>query len=107
MSLAGRRVLIAGKLASMPRREAEQLIREHGGELVDRADEQVDLLVIGDDAHPKKLGNGQLGGDLLRERIAAGQIEIVRESALLARLGLLESGHGIERLYTAAMLAEL
>src|SRR5262245_31141568 len=108
MSLVGRRVLVAGKLVSMPRRDAEQIIRQHGGELVERARDTVDLVVIADDADLKKIGgNAQLGEDPLRERVTAGDVELIRESALWTRLGLVESGHGIERLYTAAMLAEL
>jgi tetratricopeptide (TPR) repeat protein len=107
-SLAGRRVLIAGKLASMPRREAEQLIREHGGELVDRVGETADLIVIPDDADPKRATvDGPLFDENSRQRIASGQIELLRESEFWARLGLVDSGRGVERLYTAAMLAEL
>src|SRR3954447_179332 len=107
-SLSGRRVLIAGKLASMPRREAEQLIREHGGELVERGGALANLVVIADDADPKRVASdGQFFDDNSRQRIAAGDIELLRESEFWARLGLLDSGHGIERLYTAAMLAEL
>ena len=43
----------------------------------------------------------------LRARIASGEVEVLHESDLWARLGLVESGPGIERLYTPAMLAEL
>jgi tetratricopeptide (TPR) repeat protein len=43
----------------------------------------------------------------LRARISSGEVELVGESELWARMGLVESGQGIERLYTPAMLAEL
>src|SRR6185503_7356030 len=43
----------------------------------------------------------------LRARIANGEVELIGESALWARMGLVDSGCGIERLYTPAMLAEL
>jgi tetratricopeptide (TPR) repeat protein len=106
ISLSGRRVLIAGKLASMPRREAEQLIREHGGELVDRGGALANLIVIADSADPKRVASdGQFFDENSRQRIAAGEIELLRESEFWARL--VDSGHGVERLYTAAMLAEL
>ena len=45
--------------------------------------------------------------DDLRARISSGEVELVGESELWARLGLVDSGHGVERLYTPAMLAEL
>src|SRR6185295_5929423 len=59
-------------------------------------------------ADRKKLSDDQeLFDDDARARIARGEIEIVCESDLWTRLGLVDMGHGIERLYTAAMLAEL
>src|SRR5262249_41283042 len=45
--------------------------------------------------------------DALRARIASGEVEVLHESDLWTRLGLVESGPGTERLYTPAMLAEL
>jgi TPR repeat/MerR HTH family regulatory protein/Tetratricopeptide repeat len=108
-SIAGRRVMLVGKLASMPRREAEQLVREHGGLLTESARDEADLIVASDDsASLQRLStNRQLFDDELRARIASGQVELIGESELWARMGLVESGQGIERLYTPAMLAEL
>jgi DNA-binding transcriptional MerR regulator len=108
-SIAGRRVMLVGKLASMPRREAEQLVREHGGLLVERAGDEADLIVASDDSASlqRLAANRQLFDDELRARIASGVVELVGESELWARMGLVESGQGIERLYTPAMLAEL
>jgi tetratricopeptide (TPR) repeat protein len=96
-------------LASMSRRDAERLIREGGGRLVDRAGEQVDLIVASDEAADAKrlAADRNLFNDDLRARIASGEVEVLHESDLWARLGLVESGPGIERLYTPAMLAEL
>jgi tetratricopeptide (TPR) repeat protein len=92
----------------MSRREAEQLIHEHGGELVDRGSELVNLVVVADGADPKRVAaDQQLFDETALQRIATGEIEILRESELWTRLGLVDSGHGVERLYTAAMLAEL
>jgi len=108
-SLSGRRVMLVGKLASMSRRDAERLIREGGGRLVDRAGEPVDLIVASDEAaDAKRLATDRdLFDDDLRARIASGAVEVLHESDLWVRLGLVESGPGIERLYTPAMLAEL
>ncbi len=107
--ISGRRVMVLGKLASMSRRDAERLIREHGGRVVDSAIESIDVIVASDESSgAKKLAaDRQLFDDVLRMRIASGEVEVLHESELWARLGLVDSGHGIERLYTAAMLAEL
>jgi tetratricopeptide (TPR) repeat protein len=108
-SLAGRRVMLVGKLASMPRREAEQIIRDHGGTVVERDDVDADIVVVRDD----KAGVANTSTDRamlsehVRARIASGAAELVYESELWTRMGLVESGAGIERLYTPAMLAEL
>ncbi|HEX4413424.1 MAG TPA: tetratricopeptide repeat protein [Lacipirellulaceae bacterium] len=107
-SLAGRRVMLIGKLASMPRREVEQIIRAHGGVLVERSGDP-DLIVVSDAAagQTRSKPDRERFDDELRERFASGETELLGESALWARLGLIESGHGVERLYTLAMLAEL
>jgi tetratricopeptide (TPR) repeat protein len=107
-SLIGRRVMLIGKLVSMPRREAEQLIREHGGTLVDRGGDP-DLIVVSDEAagHTRSKPDRERFDEDLRQRLASGDVELLGESALWARLGFVESGHGVERLYTLAMLSEL
>ena len=101
--------MLVGKLASMSRRDAERLIRQGGAQLVDRTGDQVDLIVASDlAADAKRLAaDRELFDDEVRARICNGDIEVLHESDLWARLGLVESGPGIERLYTPAMLAEL
>jgi tetratricopeptide (TPR) repeat protein len=100
--------MLLGKLASMSRRDAEALIRENGGQLIEKAEQPIDLIVLADDgADPKRLLADARIDDELRERVARGEIELMRESELWFRLGLVDQEHGIERLYTAAMLAEL
>lgn len=108
-AIAGRRVMLVGKLASMPRREAEELIRAHGGVPVDRANEAADLIVVGDESANSKrsAASRQPLDEHVRERLASGEAELIGESELWARIGLVDSGRGIERLYTPAMLAEL
>lgn len=98
-----------GKLASMSRRAAEELIREHGGVPVERANEAADLIVVGDELASSKqsAANRQQLDDDVRERLASGAAQLIGESELWARMGLVDSGCGIERLYTPAMLAEL
>jgi tetratricopeptide (TPR) repeat protein len=100
--------MLVGKLASMSRRDAESLIREHGGRLIDRADDEVEVVLLPDElADAKRLIASAQVDDGLRERVASGEVELVCESELWARLGLVDAHHGIERLYTAAMLAEV
>jgi hypothetical protein len=108
-SLTGRRVVLLGKLASMSRREAEQLIAAQGGRVVDRPGETADMIVVSDDAAdpPRLVANPELCDEQTRAALSDGRLELVRESELWARLGLVDSGQGIRRLYTPAMLAEL
>ncbi|HEX3598540.1 MAG TPA: hypothetical protein VHU84_00280, partial [Lacipirellulaceae bacterium] len=89
----------------MSRRAAEQIIREHGGVLVDREDQSANLIVVRDEAADAgRRGTGQeLFDEPMRALISSGEIELLGESSLWSRLGLIESGQGIERLYTPAM----
>jgi len=102
-------VVLVGKLASMSRREAEQLVRERGGRIAERPDAETDLIIVSDERTDvrKVAADRELFDDELRARIARGEIELVTESEMWARLGLVEGELGIERLYTPAMLAEL
>ncbi len=108
-SLGGRRVVFVGRLASMSRREAEQFVRAAGGRVLDRVGAKADVVVVSDDAHDldRLLAERELFSDEMRDAISRGEMELVRESELWGRLGLVDAGQGIERLYTPAMLAEL
>jgi tetratricopeptide (TPR) repeat protein len=105
-ALAERRVLLLGQLGGLTRREAQQLIRRHGGQVVD-ASQRADLVVIGADELP--IGDvDPLLDEALRREAAAGRVEIIDESELLSRVGQLDSAELIaRRLYTPAMLADL
>jgi DNA-binding transcriptional MerR regulator len=108
-TLAGRRVAIVGKLSSMSRRDVEQLIRGKGGRIVATFGEEAQLIVVSDDAADVQAlaTDAEVFDEGVRSAMAQGECELIRESDLWARLGLVESGQGIERLYTPAMLAEL
>ena len=107
--LAGRRIALVGKLASMSRRDAERLIRERGGRLVAGINGEVDLVVVSDDMVDlgQVTADRELFDDAARAAWQAGRLELLRESELWARLGLVDAVPGVERLYTPAMLAEL
>jgi tetratricopeptide (TPR) repeat protein len=108
-SLQGRRVFVAGKLNSMSRREAEQVIVDRGGRVVGSVSESADLIVVSDERHDMRrtAADRELFDDAARERILSGEVELVGESEFWIRIGLVDAGPDIERLYTPAMLAEL
>ena len=107
--LAGRRLALVGKLVSMPRREAEHLIRAAGGRVVEPSGAQADMIVVSDEAADlqRLMADDALFDEASRTALRAGEMELLRESDLWARLGLVDSAQGIARLYTPAMLAEL
>ena len=88
-SLSGRRIALAGKLASMSRRDADKLIRDHGGILVAAIDTDTDLVVVSDDT--ADLARFAAESESLDEAARAawrqGDLEVVHESELWARLG--------------------
>jgi tetratricopeptide (TPR) repeat protein len=93
----------------MSHREAEKLIRSQLGQVVERGGEPADLIVVSDEAGDLQRATADLAAEdgAMRAAYEGGTLEVVRESELWARLGLVDSGQGIERLYTPAMLAEL
>lgn len=107
-AVAGLRVGFLGKLISMPRREAQELIRQRGGIPLDRIDPQLDLLVVGDHGLPL---DARASGDLfdaeVRQAIDRGALEVIGETQLWERLGLVEQQRSVHRLYTPALLAQL
>lgn len=106
LALAGRRVALVGKLGGVNRKEAQQIIREHGGTTVDKRREDPDLVVIGADELPVDDQDEALD-EALRDAAAAGRVEIITETQLWQRLGLVDAESDFHRLYTPAMLAEL
>jgi len=106
LPLQNQRVAFLGKLGGVTRREARQLVRQQGGIAVDTLDSMVDLVVIGADELP--LGDeDDLPDEAMRQAVAEGKVEIISETQLWQRLGLVDSEQNVQRLYTPAMLAEL
>ncbi len=107
--LEGKRLLFVGRLASMPRREAARLARRHGAVVAEKPGPKVDLVVLGEEGIP--LSAGEEADDLFdpvtREAVDEGTLEVITETQLWQRLGLVEAEHDVQRLYTPAMLAEL
>ncbi len=106
--LRGKRLAFVGRLASMSKREAAQLARQHGAVVVEQADASVHLVVVGEEGLP--LADSASWDEFFEPIRAAseqGQVEILPETEFWQRLGLVEAEQDIHRLYTPAMLAEL
>jgi len=107
--LQGSRLAFVGKLASMARREAAEIVRQHGGVVVGRPDPSVHVVVVGDQGLPLPDAGDldELFDEPTRRAVQEGTVEVITETQLWRRLGLVDSGQDIHRLYTPAMLAEL
>lgn len=107
--LAGKRVALVGRLASMSKRDAAQVLRRAGAGVVERPDPSTHLIVLGEQGYPLSTETDPETwcDPPTRQAVEAGAIEVIRESQLWARLGLVEASSDIHRLYTPAMLAEL
>jgi tetratricopeptide (TPR) repeat protein len=107
--LDGRQVAVVGKLASMPRRKFEQLVRDHGGSIATHIAADTDVVIVGDETQegdPLAAAKASLS-DAARQSWHEGQLKFVRESELWAQLGLVDAEPEVKRLYTPVMLAEL
>lgn len=100
------RVAFVGKLGSMTRKEARELVNRHGGTMVDRVDQSVDLVVIGADQLAFDEYD-ELLDDWVLEAASDGRLKIVGETTLWQNLGMVEPGLEVDQLYTPAMLAKL
>ncbi len=104
--LAGERVALVGKLAGMPKREAQQLVRQHGGMALDRADASATLVVVGEYELPPADEPDELSPQV-REAAEQGGLRIISETQLWQRLGLVDRDQHLHQLHTPAMLARL
>src|ERR1700722_11565394 len=106
--LTDRRVAFVGKLAGMPRRDAQQLVKAQGAVVAESSDPAVDLIVVGESEWLSAHGIADKFFDQAqRERAESGQLEIITETELWQRVGLVDAQHAVQRLYTPAMLADL
>jgi tetratricopeptide (TPR) repeat protein len=106
--LAGKEVAFTGRLASLTRAEAAELVRSFGGEHVDDLTRQTAFLVVGQEGLPLSR-NGRLTRKLQRARFlqVTGRPVILTEQEFFARLGLAASADGVHRRYTTAQLCRL
>lgn len=104
--LLGIRVAFVGKLGGMSRRDAAQLVRQHGGQPVDASDGGPQLVVVGADQLPPAEGQ-ELLSESQQQQATRGQLEVLSETAFYQRLGYAEPDANLGQLATPAMLAEL
>lgn len=105
VDVTGKRIALAGKLGGMNRREAANLLRSYAAIPVDLDAAAIDWVVIGAEESP--LSETELLTPELRSAAAAGRIEVIAETELWQRLGLVDIERSVKRFYTPAMLADL
>lgn len=96
-TLAGLRVRLIGRFASMPQNEAGAAVCRRGGVLVE---ERPDLVCLGEDSSAEQR-------ELAHRAAEESGVELLSEGDLWRRLGLLDDGSAVQSLYTPAMLAEV
>ncbi len=108
-TLEGRRIAFIGKLASMARRDAAQLVRGRGAIVLEKPDPTAHLIVVGEADFPlPDAGDpNEWFDEATRGAVESGKVEVVAETQLWQRLGLVDAQHEVQRLYTPAMLADL
>ena len=105
-SLTGLRVALVGRLAGVTHREAESLLRQQGAIVVDPPDDRVQLIVLGEHSSSRPDRGAKLDGPL-RVALEQGAAQVIDETELWRRLGLVDTQHQVQRLYTPRMVAEL
>lgn len=97
MTIVGRRVRLVGRFVSVSRQETAAAVRRRGG-TVD--EDRPDLVIVGEEASAEE----QNAADQAASEAGA---ECIAESEFWRRLGLVDDGQGVRRLYSPAMLGEL
>lgn len=100
-----KRVALIGRFGGMNQREAGNVLRSYGAVIVDADSSDLDWVVIGADESP--LAEADLLGPKLIAAASSGTLEIVPETELWQRLGLVDVEQSVRRFHTPAMLAQL
>ena len=108
LALTGHRVAVAGRLATLSRRDLEQLVERLGGSYAPRVDQETTVLVLGEGSWPLTR-QGRMHHNLrrlLRQTDGKPSPEILQEREFLARIGGLSSPLLLQR-YTLRDVAHL
>ncbi len=100
-----KRVALVGRFGGMNQREATNVLRSYQATVVDLDSDSVDWVVIGAEESP--IAEADLLSQRIRAAAAEGSLEILHETELWHRLGLVDIEQSIRRYYTPAMLAHL
>lgn len=103
--LRGKRIALAGRIGGMNRREAKNLLESYGATISHTNDAELDWIVIGADEPP--LAETELLGPSIRNAASRGELEVLSETELWQRVGLVEQDYTARKLYTPAMLSHL
>ena len=104
--LENRRVAFLGKLGGVTKREAMQIVREHGGVPMERVTKETQLIIVGAD-HPPDIDPLSLLEEEVTLRLEQQEVELLSETEFWQSLGLVDHTHAVAQLYTPAMLADL
>lgn len=107
--LDDRRVAIYGRISGMTRRQAEDVVRRHGGRIAASIDADTDIVVVGDESRDGQTLAAVKSSldDATRRAWQEGRLQLLGESEFWTQLGLVDAGPDVQRFYTPAMLAEL
>lgn len=100
-----KRIALVGRFGGMNQREATNVLRSFQASVVDLDSDSVDWVVIGAEESP--IAEADLLSQRIRAAAAEGSLEILHETELWHRLGLVDIEQSIRRYYTPAMLAHL
>jgi len=103
--LQGKRIVFVGKLGALPRKDAMQLARDHGGIPLERLSGDVDLVIIGADELPAE-DMSDLLSESIRRGLREGRTTLIHEHELWQQLGVVDESSSMQ-LYTPAMMAGL
>ncbi len=107
--LVGRQIVVVGRLSGMSPRDFRRLLAEHDARQVESSEETATLVLVGDDLWPRDEATSPLTAldECTRRLIRQGTAELIAESVLWERVGLIDATPDVRKLYTPAMLASL
>lgn len=110
--VGGKKVALVGRFGSMNHGQARNVIESFGAKVIElprgktpQYEALVDWVVIGADQPP--LSESELLPTALIDSAGRGEVEIIHETELWERLGLVELEQPVRRYWTPAMLADL
>lgn len=105
-SLCGRRVALVGRLAGATHREATEMLRRRGAAVHDAPGVDCQLIVLGEYGANRAALETRFETEFAA-LLATGAMELIDETELWRRLGLVDGLPQVQRHYTPRMLAEI